>query len=69
MFDWHLVGDCCHTKCQKFLFDKAVINTENMMASFSQRFQSMKVSIFSFLIQLDLSNMFREEREIFNLSR
>lgn len=63
VLDWHLAGDCCHTKCQKFLFHEAVINIENIY-SFLQGSQSIKVSIFSFLVQLDLSNMFREERNI-----
>lgn len=64
VLDWHLAGDCCHTKCLKFLFHEAVIHFENIMASFLQGSQSIKVSIFSFLVQLDLSNMFREERNI-----
>ena len=49
MLDWHLVGDCCHTKFQKFLFHEAEINIENIMASFSQGSQSIKISNFSFL--------------------
>ena len=64
MLNWHLVGGCCHTECQESLFHKAVINIEDIMTSFAQGSQSIKVNIFGFLIHFDLSNMFREEREI-----